>query len=378
MNRLNRISFFLGLLAACLFCLPQTASAGKAKRPFRPTVDVVFVLDTTGSMGGLIQAAKTKIWSIVNEIVKGKPTPRVRLGLIGYRDKGDQYITTLSDLTEDVDAIYEKLMAFRADGGGDGPEHVNQALSEAVNKMSWTQNRRALKIVFLVGDAPPHMDYQDDVKYMDTCQQAVKKDIIIHTVQCGNYAAATTPFKDIAHRSEGSYMAIAQTGGAVAVATPYDGELAKLSGDLDRTHLSYGSRAEQKASKAKLRKSSALALEAAPEAAAARASFRGKSGTMGSKDLLSDAEEGRVDLDSVDDEALPEPMRKMSTKERKAYLNKTKKERKRIQKQIAELSKKRDAFVKKEMSKKSGAKDSFDAKVVESIRDKAAKKGIEY
>ena len=378
MKRAYRIHFFSSLLAVSLFCLPQAAWATAPKRIAKPKVDVVFVFDTTGSVGGLIQAAKTKIWSIVNEIAKGKPTPEIRLGLIGYRDKGDQYVTTRTDLTGDLDAVYEKLMAFGADGGGDGPEHVNQALAEAVNQMSWSQGRQALKIIFLVGDAPPHMDYQDDVKYMDSCQQAVKKDIIIHTVQCGTYAAATQPFRDIAHRSEGSYMAIAQTGGAVAVATPYDGDLARLSGELDRTHLAYGSRADRRASASKLEKSRKLAAKAAPEAAAARASFRAKAGGVGTKDLLDDAQSGLVDLDTVEQKALPEPMREMNKKERKAYLAQQKAKRDKIKKEIAQVSKKRDAFVKKEMAKKSGAADSFDAKVIDSIRSKAAKKGIHY
>jgi hypothetical protein len=107
-----------------------------AKDAKKPRLEVCFVLDTTGSMSGLIEGAKEKIWSIANEMIAAKPTPELKLALIGYRDRGDEYVTKLTDLTADIDAIHGKLMEFSANGGGDGPESVNQALHEAVTKVS--------------------------------------------------------------------------------------------------------------------------------------------------------------------------------------------------------------------------------------------------
>ena len=261
---------FWTLSAVSLLVLGQLAvsTTAQARSNQRPRVEVVFVLDTTGSMGGLLHSAKQKIWSIVNELSKGQPQPEIRLGLVAYRDKGDQYVTQRTDLSTDIDAVYEHLMAYRADGGGDGPEHVNQALSEAVNNMSWSQDRRALKLIFLVGDAPPHMDYQDDVKYFRTTRRAMRKDLIINTVQCGSDRQTRKIWKDIAHRSEGRYVAIAQNGGTVAVVTPYDRELSELSASLDSTYLTYGAVAEQKKRKARMGRSASLAAAAAPVAAA--------------------------------------------------------------------------------------------------------------
>src|SRR5947208_394543 len=106
----------------------------------KPRIEVCFVLDTTGSMSGLIEGAKQKIWSIANEMISAKPTPEIRLGLVGYRDRGDEYITKVFDLTNDIDAIYGQLQTFRAAGGGDTPESVNEALQDAVQKMSWSQD----------------------------------------------------------------------------------------------------------------------------------------------------------------------------------------------------------------------------------------------
>lgn len=360
----------------CALGLSAQAAAAKAK----PKVEVVFVLDTTGSMGGLLEGAKQKIWSIVNEIAKGQPTPEIRLGLIGYRDKGDAYVTTRTDLTTDLDAVYEKLMGFTAGGGGDTPEHVNQALAEAVHQMSWSEGRGALKVIFLVGDAPPHMDYSDDIKYPQTCQEAMHKDLIINTIQCGGHGQTQLVWTDIAKKAEGRFMAIAQSGGTIAVATPYDGELARLSGELDATHVGYGSAGERRKSAAKMERSKAVMAEAAPEAAAARASYKATAGAVGGggRDLVADMEAGKVAVEKVADDELPDELKGKNAAQRKAYLKQKLAERAKVQKKIAEVAKKRDAYVREQLAKSGGGKDSFDAMVIDSIRTKAAKKGINY
>ena len=175
----------LKLLALFLAC-SQTLADKAAPPPGKPRIEVCFVLDTTGSMGGLIEGAKQKIWSIANEMISAKPTPDLKVSLIGYRDKGDAYVVKAFPLTDDIDAIYAHLRDFAAEGGGDTPESVNEALAEAVNKMSWSPDRSVLKIIFLVGDAPPRMDYADGPKYSDLCRIACKKDLIINTIQCGS------------------------------------------------------------------------------------------------------------------------------------------------------------------------------------------------
>ena len=193
----------LATLSFSLLLGSTFAKPDKPKTKKKPRIEVCFVLDTTGSMGGLIEGAKQKIWSIANEMISTKPVPDIKLGLIGYRDRGDQYVTQVYDLTDDVYEIYGKLMKFQAQGGGDTPESVNQALHESVEQMSWSKSRKVLKIVFLVGDAPPHMDYQDDVKYPAVCEMAVKKDLIINTVQCGTMSSTTPIWKKIAKRHQG-------------------------------------------------------------------------------------------------------------------------------------------------------------------------------
>src|SRR5258706_5297691 len=228
---MNKRLCLIALLAFAPFLFAEEKKAEVKK----PQVEVCFVLDTTGSMSALIEGAKTKIWSIANQIVKQKPTPDVKIALIAYRDRGDAYVTQRFDLTADIDAVFKNLSAFQADGGGDEPESVNQALDEAVNKITWSADKSVLKVIFLVGDAPPHMDYAGEKQYPAICKEAVKKDLLINTVQCGGILATTPIWKEIAKISEGEYAAIAQTGNMALVEAPQDKEIAKLNGELGKT-----------------------------------------------------------------------------------------------------------------------------------------------
>ena len=146
------------------------------------------------------------------------------------------------------------------------PWHMPHGTCSKDNKIN-IHSKKVLKLVFLVGDAPPHMDYQDDVKYPAVCEMAVKKDLIINTVQCGTMASTTPIWKKIAKLAEGKFVAIQQSGGVVAISTPYDEAITKCNGKLGSTVCAYGSTWEQQSA---LRKNS-LALSAPSEAAADRA-----------------------------------------------------------------------------------------------------------
>ena len=264
----------------------------------QPRVEVVFALDTTGSMRGLLEGAKQKIWSIANEIAAGSPTPALRIGLVPYRDRGDAYVTRVIDLTDDLDAVYEELVGFRAEGGGDGPESVNQALYDAVHKIGWSRDRDVLKILFLVGDYPPHMDYQDDVPYPGTCAEAVKADIIINTVQCGGNRETTEVWTRIADLSEGEFAQIDQGGGMRVVETPYDEELARLGRDLSGTRVALGGAARPAAQRA-LGLSERVAASAPAGVAADRLAYSAKAGGVPSESYDFVAGYGRGNIGEV-------------------------------------------------------------------------------
>jgi hypothetical protein len=377
---LRRAVLGTALIAVASLTLPAIAADAKpeAKKP-KPKIEVVFCLDTTGSMGGLIQGAKDKIWSISNQIAGGKPTPDLKIGLVAYRDRGDAYITQITDLTDDLDAIHGKLREFQAQGGGDGPESVNQALDDSVNKIKWSTDKKTLRILFLVGDAPPHMDYADDVKYPATCKRACEKGIIINTIQCGGDPECQKHWKEVCKLAEGSYAQIAQTGGVVAIATPFDGDLKKINDELASSTLVYGHRVMQRLGEAKRAEARALA----PAAAADRAGFAAKGGKAAAYDLLDAIKDGKVKLENLKKEELPEAMQKMNAKERKEYLDKLEKRRAELNKQALELDKKRAGYIKEEqakMAKKEGkdGKDSFDNQVLETLRKQAKKHHIDY
>ncbi len=348
----------------------------------RPVVDVVFALDTTGSMGGLIQAAKEKIWSIASTMAAAQPTPVIRMGLVAYRDRGDDYVTRVVDLTADLDSVYAALMQLQAGGGGDGPEAVNQALDEAVNRVSWSQEARAYKVVFLVGDAPPHMDYQDDVKYPVTLAAAKARGIRVNTVQCGDQRDTAREWQQIAQFGDGRAFQVGQAGSAVAIATPYDAKLAKLSAELDGARLYFGSEPERKAQVAKSAEADRAKAAASPAALARRAAFNaseaGKDNLLGKQELVDAVASGRVDLATVAPEALPAPMQAMTPGERQALVTRTAAKRDELKRQIQGLAEERTSYLKDKLEAEGGAADSLDHKVFEAVREQAGAAGLSY
>jgi len=348
----------------------------------RPHIDVVFVLDTTGSMGGLIQAAKEKIWSIASTMASAQPAPEIRVGLVAFRDRGDTYVTRVVDLSSDLDSMYAKLMDLSADGGGDGPESVNQALDDAVNKVSWTQSAGAYKVVFLVGDSPPHMDYQDDVKYPVTVAAAKARGIVINTIQCGNASGTTREWQQIAQLGAGSYFRVNQSGGAVAVATPFDDKLARLAEELDGTRLFYGDATAMHEAERKMKATAKLNEAASLPAKARRATFNasasGAGNLAGEHDLVEDVLGGRVELDKVATEQLPESMRDLDSAGRQAMVAKTAQRRDQLKKEIRALAEERAGFIDQKVKEAGGARESLDAQLYDTVREQAGALGLAY
>ena len=352
------------------------AASAQGETKSAKTVEVCFVLDTTGSMGGLIDGAKKKIWTIANGIVAADKGAKVRFALVPYRDRNDEYVTKIFDLTDDLDKVFSDLQSFTANGGGDGPESVNRALDDAVNQITWTTGDSATKLVFLVGDAPPHMDYQDDVKYQKTCESAVRKNLIINTVQCGSDGSTTPIWQEIARLSEGSFVALEQSGGMVVIETPMDKEIAELSGKIGALAVPYGSREQQWGAQSKIATAAAAPAPVAADRAYFNASdaFGGKA-IQGRGDLVSDLRENAVELDKLKVEELPENMQKMSAEERKDYLKKQGEERDKLTTRVNELSRQRQAVIEAENKKLNNGKgDAFDAKVTEIVNGQVNRK----
>lgn len=364
------------LAAACAFS--GLSAHETTRRPARPRMEVVFVLDTTGSMSGMIAGAKQKIWAIANKLKSADPTPEIRFGLVGYRDRRDAYITKVYGLTTNLDEVYTHLYAFAAEGGGDTPESVNEALHKAVRDLQWSTDPEVLRVVFLVGDAPPHMDYQDDVKYQKTCRLANERGILINTLQCGRLDGTEEIWREIASLTNGTYAAILQDGGSVRIDTPYDQEIKRINLQLDTTIILYGSKSEQASAAAN---SSVLASLSA-EAMADRSSYFGKGEagavTAGRGDLVVEVMNGRESLDKLDEAKLDPKLQAMAPAARQELIGKKIEARRALQSELATLVAKRDAEVAEKLKAMEGKDGVLELNAFQVLESQAKEKGYQF
>ncbi|MDY7231823.1 vWA domain-containing protein [Hyalangium rubrum] len=360
----------------------QTQEKASPPQAARPEIEVVFVLDTTGSMSGLIEGAKQKIFSIASRIATGKPTPRLKVGLVAYRDEGDDYVTKRFDLSEDLDTVFTNLRQFSADGGGDTPEHVGRGLGEAVSKMSWSSSRETMKVIFLVGDAPPAIREQEwDFKHWS--KQAKEKHIVVNTVRCGEDEETATAWQFVAKLTDGTFDTIDQAGGMLAVATPYDAELARVNAEIASKTLYTGSAAVQAENRGRAEQMGAMA----PEVAAERISYmkKAKGKVPGSAMPASSAPMavgGAMDLAAqpeglakVQEAELPAELKGLSKEAQVAKVTQLAEERRVLEAQASKLAAERDSWRVKNVAEKS---DSFDDNVMKSVRTQAASFGVAY
>ncbi len=385
MKTKNLTFIIIGLLVLLLPLL-TTAETGKEviKPSEKPKIELVFALDTTGSMSGLIKAAKDKVWSIATTMATAKPAPEIKIGIVGYRDRGDAYITTITDMTQDIDLVYQKLMAFSANGGGDTPESVNQALYDAVHKNNWSSDsEKTYKVIFLVGDAPPHMDYNNDVKFQQTCRKASEKGIIINTVQCGSIAGTSKIWKEIATLCDGNYFRVSQDGDSKDYKTPFDKEIADKSRKLNETKIYYGNKSFHKKNQSKIDAINDIYSKAEASAIAKRSSYNmSKSGGknfLGNQELIDSVSTGKVTLEDIKEKELPPAMQKMTVNERKLYIKQKSADRQKAASDLRVLSEKRQAYIKEIVEKeKDKGENSFDMKLYKCIKKQAEKKEIHY
>jgi len=372
LSRIARTLLPLSTAAALTGAAFAATEDPEAQRTTKPIVEVAFVLDTTGSMGPLIEGAKRKIWSIATAIVDEYPGAEVRMGLVAYRDIDDDYVTRTFNLTTDIQDLYANLLELKARGGGDWPESVNEALETGVTKLSWTQGTDICRIMFLVGDAPPHMDYKQDTKFPDVVRMARERGIVVNAVQAGGARDTERVWREIAQRGDGRYIPIPQDGGRIVVIeTPWDTEIIELQERINGTVIPYGPRAQRNLIHQKTSQLAAAPRSAATEMAGYLSKSAGRAGgaVTGRGDLVGDIAAGRQRLDSVKDDDLPDELRSLKLEQREAAIRTKTVERKALSERMAELVKKRDAYVI-EQRRKTPAKvaDSFDRAVADTLK----------
>lgn len=359
-------------LAVSLLALSAYSSAHSKSPSFEKSaqqvssIEVAFVLDTTGSMGDLIAGAKQKIWSIANTIVDINPDADIRMALVAYRDVGDEYVVRLHKMSTDIQGVYGNLVSLRANGGGDTPESVNEALNTAIDKISWTEGNNTRRIVFLVGDAPPHMDYGNAPKYPEVLKQATQQNITVHAIQAGLSNETARIWKDIAQRGGGSYIPIPQNGGQISqIQTPYDQPIIELQRKLDGTVVPYGTNEMRDDLSQKLEEKAAGSISKRVDNSAfySKRSSR-KEVVTGDGDIVAAIRNEDIKLGDVAASELPAPMQSMSPTEQRAYIDELIGQRVVIENDMLELVKKREEFIiDAEKSSGSTSNMSFDQAV---------------
>jgi hypothetical protein len=351
---------------------PEVAAA-PAPVAGRPLVQIAILLDTSGSMGGMIKQAQTQLWAIVNEFATAKrdgqkPILQVALYQYGTPSLGvdNGYIKQLLPLTDDLDKVSEALFKLR-DNGGD--EYCGWVIQDAVRDLKWSPSPKDYKAIFIAGN---ESFAQGKVDFHESCKAAIAKGIIVNTIHCAG--AEDTCWADGARLADGQFMRIDGTRTVVEVKAPQDAELAKLNGELNKTYIAYGraGRESMLRQQAMDQSSSSLGSGVLAKRAYSKANAQYRNSDW---DMVDAAKDGKLKVEEMKAEELPEEMRKMTVDERKAFVAAKEKERADVQAKIQKLAKDRDAFVAAEM-KKNANTDTLGEKVQGAVREQATKQGF--
>ncbi len=382
---MKRVSSLIvpALVAAAFFAVSRTsghAADGPKAAAGARDIDIAICLDISGSMSGLVNSARAKLWDIVNELARIKPAPNLRVALFSYggtRQNGYDpalgWVRKELDLTTDLDALYEKLFALKIGGG---EEYVARVCRDAVDQLKWSEDKDALKIIFVCGNEPASQDRVVSLK--EAAGKAKGRAIVINPIYCGNAQHGDArDWIEFAQLSGGRFASIDHNGGTVAIATPMDKQLVELGSQLNSTYLAYGKSGEKKALNQHAQDKNAVNLSA-PVAAARVVTKTSALYRADDWDLVDRVKrDPKFDVTKVPEAELCEAMRKMTPAQRVAHVKEMAAQRATLQKQIDEVNVKRNAYIARELKRQQGnAGRVFDAAIRETIRLQAAQKGI--
>ncbi|HZN39072.1 MAG TPA: VWA domain-containing protein [Planctomycetota bacterium] len=369
------MTVFLSSLAAASALLAQAPPPAAAMAVQRP-VDLAICLDISGSMNGLLNAARQNLWAVVNDLAKLQPAPTLRVALLTYGcsayDPEKGWVRVETAFTTDLDAVSQKLFALSTNGG---EEYVARVMQAALTELSWSSDPKALKLMFVAGNEPASQDPKVDGPSQS--RAAIGQGIVVNTIYCGNPAhEEAAGWRAVATLADGKFAAIEQDNGFV-VSTPFDTQLAELSAAMNTTYVPYGSQAVVWAQNQVAQDSNAAGLNSA--AAATRCQTKASTLYCNSHwDLVDACNEPTFKLENVKKEDLPEALRKLSTDELRAHVAAQKKKRDEIKQQVEALGKQRDAHVQHELQRagEAGSK-LFEQAVLESVRQQAEARGFQ-
>ncbi len=372
----------LGLLAATAlnFASAKEPAVKLAKETKKPLVQIAILLDTSGSMEGLIEQAKSQLWRIVNEFAKAKQdgvTPEVQVALYEYGKSSlksqSGWIRQIQPLTTDLDKISEELFALRTNGGD---EYCGWVIKDAVNDLAWSAASDAYKAIFIAGNEP---FTQGPVSYAESCKTAITKGIIVNTIHCGAEGEGiNTKWKDGADLADGKYLVIDQNRAVVSIAAPQDKEIAKLGVELNKTYLAYGVEGKLGAGRQVSQDAAVASLAPASGAVAQRAVAKASVNYRNSSwDLVDAVKEQKTDVAKLKPEELPAEMQTLNAEQRKAYVETKSKERTAMQAKIQELNKEREKYVAARLKEIAGT-NTLDAVIISAVREQSAKRNFKF
>lgn len=375
---MTRLSLGMFVLFFTLIsCSPKTATSAKSpKEDKNAKIQVALCLDTSNSMDGLIDQAKSQLWKMVNELASTKKegkTPDIELALYEYGNSGlaatEGYIRQVSALTTDLDLISEKLFELKTNGGD---EYCGWTIQDVTNDLEWSDSNEDLKLIIIAGNEPFN---QGKVDYKTACKAAITKGIMVNTIHCGDYETGVRHFwKDGADLTDGKYMNINTDAKVVHIETPYDSDILKLNNELNKTYIGYGSAGRSRKEMQMKQDVNAASYGAANNVE--RAVSKSKKAYKNEEwDLVDAMAEDEEVLEEVKEKDLPEEMKGMTKAEQKAYIEKKAKEREELQTQINDLNKKRQDFITKKQ-KENAETLTLDNVMLKAIREQAEAKAF--
>jgi hypothetical protein len=382
MKTITKISL-LGTALAAWLPNPSTPPlrAAEASEEQRPLVEIALLLDTSNSMDGLIDQAKSQLWKVVNEFIKARQNgkqPEVHVALFEYGKSSlpasEGYIRLIQPLTHDLDKVSEELFALKTNGGD---EYCGWVIREAVTRLSWSSSPDVYRAIFIAGNEP---FTQGRVPYAESCKAAIAKGIIVNTIHCGNEAeGVNTKWKDGAILADGKYMFIDQNQAVVHFAAPQDAEIARLSTELNKTYLPYGASGNEAAERQVAQDANALSMAASGSVVNRAVTKSSANYRNDGWDLVDAVNNGRLKLSDVKNEELPAEMQKMTASERAAFVEAKLKERTEIQVKIQALNDARNKYVAEQMktSATAGA-NTLDAAMLSAVREQAVRNNFEF
>ena len=340
---------------------------------------LALLLDTSNSMDGLIDQAKSQLWTIVNELATAKcqdgVPPEISIALFEYGNSGlpssEGYIRMVTNLTQDLDELSEKLYSLTTNGGD---EYCGHVIKRSIDQLDWSSSNADLKMIFIAGNEP---FTQGRIPYHSACGLAKEKNIVVNTIFCGPYQQGiNTQWKAGADIANGSYMSIEQNRKTVYVKTPYDDQIDRLNDELNKTYIYYGQKGLQKKEKQRRQDDNAASYSQANKVkrTISKSSHAYKNSDW---DLVDAMEEDEEILDDLDDENIPEVMKGMDADQRKKYIKDQAESRKSIQKEIQSLSVKRKQYIA-ENSTEENQEGMLDQAMIKSIKEVAKTKNLRF